>query len=191
MRIERLEQPAVEPVSVEDLKHHCRVTWDDDDVYLTALGIAARAMLETELSRSLVTTEWAVFFDILPSAPIWSGYTMLPIATARDVTGFYFSRNGVETEYTGYQFSPGNPGRVAPAWGSFYPFTFGELDSVKITFTAGYGDTAAEVPAVLKHAIKLLVGGWYENREEVTTAQTSTLSVGVQRLIKSESWRGW
>jgi uncharacterized phiE125 gp8 family phage protein len=31
---------------------------------------------------------------------------------------------------------------------------------------AGFGDAAEDVPSAIRHAIKLLVGGWYENREE-------------------------
>lgn len=191
MRIERLSQPTEEPVSLEELKAHCRVTWDDDDDYLTGLGVAARSMLESELSRSFIDSEWAVHYDYLPATPLWVGWIELPIARVSAITGFYFYRSGVEQEYTTYQFSQGCPGRVAPPWGSFFPLTFGELDSVKITFTAGYGEAAVDVPEVLKHAIKLLVQGWYENREEVTFGQGYALPIGVKRLIKSESWRGW
>lgn len=188
MRVERLTQPSVEPVTLEELKNHCRITFEDDDVYLEGLGKAARGLLEKELSRSFITCEWAVYYDYLGGRTV---DTDLPIATATEVTGFYLYRGGVEVEYTGYQFSPGAPGRVAPPWGSYYPFTIGELDSIKIVFSAGYGDDADSVPEVLKHAIKLLVGGWYENREEITFGQSYQLTTGVQRLIKSESWRGW
>ena len=33
--------------------------------------------------------------------------------------------------------------------------------------TAGYGDEASDVPAPIRHAIKLLVAHWFEQREPV------------------------
>jgi uncharacterized phiE125 gp8 family phage protein len=42
---------------------------------------------------------------------------------------------------------------------------------VTVTFIAGYGDTAADVPERFKQAIKLLVGHWHEHREAYVTGE--------------------
>jgi uncharacterized phiE125 gp8 family phage protein len=41
------------------------------------------------------------------------------------------------------------------------------LNAFEVAFTAGYGDEASDVPEPLRHAIKLLVAHWFEQREPV------------------------
>ena len=66
------------------------------------------------------------------------------------------------------------PARVTVKDGESYPDTIGEADAVKVTFTVGYGATAADVPESFKAAILLLVGHLFENREAVATGLTVT-----------------
>ena len=41
------------------------------------------------------------------------------------------------------------------------------LNAFEVAFTAGYGDEASDVPAPIRHALKLLVAHWFEHREPV------------------------
>ena len=55
---------------------------------------------------------------------------------------------------------------------------------VEITFTAGYGGTAAAVPAAIRQAMLLLIGQWYDNREAVTVgAAGSPMPMAVDALL--------
>jgi uncharacterized phiE125 gp8 family phage protein len=47
----------------------------------------------------------------------------------------------------------------------------------------GYGTTATSVPMPIRHAIKLLVGHWYANREEAQTEVPQRIAMGVDSLI--------
>lgn len=58
--------PAVEPVDLATAKSHLRVTFADDDAYISALVVAARRKVESYLDRSLVTTGWRVSLDGFP-----------------------------------------------------------------------------------------------------------------------------
>jgi hypothetical protein len=58
--------PSVEPVSLALAKVHLRVTWTDDDAYITALITAARLKCESHLSRSFITTAWQQTYDGFP-----------------------------------------------------------------------------------------------------------------------------
>lgn len=73
--------------------------------------------------------------------------------------------------------------RVAPSYGNIWPIVRQQLNSVTVTFVAGYGD-ATQVPARLKTALKICVSQWYESREE-----TGTLPEGAVNLLLSE-WDG-
>ena len=48
-----------------------------------------------------------------------------------------------------------------------------KINGVKITFTAGYGDAAGDVPEPLRQALLLLVAHWYERREPVVLGETA------------------
>lgn len=56
-------------------------------------------------------------------------------------------------------------------------------DAVKIIFTAGYGETAANVPTALKLAITLLACHWYENREATASQMVHHVPFSVDALI--------
>lgn len=190
MKIERKTQPAIEPVTLDELKADRRITWTDDDAYITECGIAAREILEEELSRSFITTTWTYYNDFFIYDQDY--YLTLPIARANTINSIkYYLRNN-EYTITDYQFSPGQPGRVAPLFGAWWPFTYGELDSVQIEFVAGYGDTADKVPACIKKAIKLIAGHLYETREAVAMSSIGyEIPFTVSRLVNREKWRGF
>lgn len=49
--------------------------------------------------------------------------------------------------------------------------TLQQIAGVRVTYVAGYGDSAEDVPARYIQAAKLLVGHYYENREAVVVGQ--------------------
>ena len=68
-------------------------------------------------------------------------------------------------------------------------FTWPSLDPtraepVTISFTAGFGATAADVPPSLVQAVKLLAAHWFANREAVSAgAGMADVPLGVRALI--------
>ena len=56
------------------------------------------------------------------------------------------------------------------------------MNAVTITFVAGYG-AADQVPDEAKHAIKLILGHLYENREDVSTAPLRAIPQGARNLL--------
>ena len=56
-----------------------------------------------------------------------------------------------------------------------------------VTYTAGYGDAGSDVPAKFRQGLKLMIGHWYEHREEVIAGTTvSTVPMAAQALLGSE-----
>lgn len=80
--------PAVEPVTLDELKTHCRVSIDDDNDYLTSLGLAARAYTEMYCRRQWIYQTWQTNLDHwplynLPLNQSWRyGYNIYNRATA-------------------------------------------------------------------------------------------------------------
>jgi uncharacterized phiE125 gp8 family phage protein len=79
------------------------------------------------------------------------------------------------------------PVRILRAYNALWPEVRceGTAEPVAITYVAGYADQSA-VPANIKHAIKLLVGHWFEHPEEVSIAGwPSTLPMASRALLDS------
>jgi len=186
LKYDVITPPAEEPVTLDELKTQCNIFHDRLDAKLTSLGKAARELVEIETARCLVDTTIKVRLDY------FDAYTIkLPIAYAKSVTSiFYRPGAGDElVEYTGFQFSRGEPGRIRPPYAGWFPWTFATLDGVEITCVCGYG-AKEDVPEGLKQAILLLVSHWNENREAVTFGPGTELPIGVERLLNLYRWQG-
>ncbi|WP_407312056.1 head-tail connector protein [Desulfosporosinus sp. SB140] len=164
--------PAVEPLSLQEVKDYLRVDNDTDttgDNYLSALMTAAREYCEGFQNRAYITQTWQMSFDYWPSYVI-----NIPRGNLQTINSVSYKNSAGAvtplTEILQYVVSTrGVLGRISPPyaqpWPPFIPFP---LDAVVIEFVCGYGDTAESVPEKVKQAMKLLVSHWYENRTPLT-----------------------
>lgn len=185
----RVTPPAVLPVSLEEAKAQLRVEGTDEDGLIEGLIEAAVAHLDGWsgiLGRCLINQQWRVDFCAWPSNRI----LRLPFPDVSAVAVVYMDADGIERTV-----SAGSYYRLRDARGAYLQlknaFTWPSVetdrpDAVQVTLTAGYGAAAGDVPADIRHAIKLLVGAWYENREETvigTIAARIPDSVNVDALV--------
>lgn len=210
--------PALEPLSLDTAKLHLRVDFADDDTLITALIAAARLKCESYLSRSFVTTAWALSLDGFPgqysrfapsetttangSGPLY-GYvperylagTYVPIVVPKarliavqSIT--YVDTNGdpQTLDPSLYSVEPGDGGRISPTFNRVWPAARVYPGSVTIAFTMGYGDTAADVPATITQAMLLCLGHWYAGRAAASEAALHELPLGAKWLMASEDW---
>lgn len=71
---------------------------------------------------------------------------------------------------------------LMPQWGTEWPATIAEPESVTITATVGYAD--AELPGDVRAALLLIIGHLYANRESVVMGTISSeLPMGVSMLL--------
>jgi len=135
----------------------------DEDTYVTALITAARTHLEEITGRSFITQTWQLTLDE------WGSMITLPRPPAASVTSItYTDTDGAEQTLAADQYtlaSEALPGYILPAWGVSWPSLRDVPENVVVTYTAGFGDAAANVPETLRLAVKMLVAHWYENRE--------------------------
>lgn len=182
MNLSLSSPPAVEPVTIQEVKEYLRlddVTDPSEDAYLDALITAAREYCEAFQNRAYITQTWQMSFDY------WPGYIIdIPRGNLQSINSVsYKNSDGVVTtlaETKEYVVSKsGVLGRISPPyaqpWPPFIPFP---LDAVVIEFTCGYGDTADSVPQRVKQAIKLLVSHWYENRTPLSDTGQAPGEIG-------------
>jgi uncharacterized phiE125 gp8 family phage protein len=155
-----------------------------DDTYLSSLITTAREICEEYQSRAyikrtyeLTIDEWPCDDELeLPMPPAIEIDSI--ISTLADGTSETWSATEYQLDASGFV------GRLAPAYGYSWPsHVLRELAGVKITYTAGYGATAAVVPNRVKHAIMMLVGELYENREDTDKMQPYSMPWGVKALL--------
>ncbi|CEJ85680.1 conserved hypothetical protein [Hyphomicrobium sp. GJ21] len=156
--------PAVEPVTVADAKAHMRIDTDAEDILIGSLVLTSRLHIETALSLALITQSWKFTLDRWPK----SREIELPLAPLRSVGGVRVidaSGNATTVSDQSYLVDlASRPPRLI--WNnSVPPLPGGAVKGIEIDLTAGFGDSAASVPAPLKHAILMLTAHWYEHRD--------------------------
>lgn len=165
----QLTPPAVEPVTLDEFKLHLRLDTSDQDSMLALLITSARQMLEMTLWRQFVHATWALHLDAwvpcieLPRPPLAS---LTPTVEEPDLGIVYLDTAGLwqPLDPSAYQADlASQPGRIVPVDG--WPMVGTGLSTVLITYQAGYGATAAEVPAPLRQATLLFAADLYEHTE--------------------------
>jgi uncharacterized phiE125 gp8 family phage protein len=179
--------PTTEPVELADFHSHSQTAGLGQDSKITAFLKTARLEAEAFCGRAFITQTWLAAYDVMgpgPTDEFWytdsprvrRGETLPriielprpPLISVSAIT--YFLDDGVEATQTlaatEYRTSTnGLFGRLALKTGKTWPVGLRPMDSLIITYTAGYGSTAASVPQDIKDAIVEWAAHMYENRE--------------------------
>jgi uncharacterized phiE125 gp8 family phage protein len=190
--LNRITQPVVEPVSLAEAKAHLRIDSDfsDDDLYVMTLVSAARQLVETICDRTLIRSQWQMNLDAFPS---WDIELPRPPIASGDIVVTYTPSDGVYAPVTldpskYRQDRDSTPAVIRPPWNSTWPTTRGAENDVKITFWAGYGDSGRSVPPPARHAMLMMLGNWYANRESVAPGTMNPIPMAVDHLLGTINW---
>lgn len=177
----RTTPPAARILSLVDAKAHLRVDHGDDDALIDALILATESYLDGwsgVLGRCLISQTWTISRSCWPASCF---ELLFPDVSSVVVT--YRDEADVEQMLDSANFD-----RLEGEGGSFLrwrdtfaaPSLFDRGDAVTATMVAGYGATPDKVPAAIIHAAKLMIGSWYEQRENhVAGVSISSLPVSV------------
>ena len=174
--------PTTEPVTVAEAKSHLRITTSAEDTYIGELISGARAKVEQDTNRSVATTTWDLWWDIPPVLRA----IRLPRPPLQSVTYIkYYSTADVEATFGSINYfvdvSNQQGGRISLTEGSAWPSDGLRYANAIVTrFVAGY----TVVPFDLKHAMKMLIAHWYENREALNVGNiVAEYPLGYKELI--------
>jgi uncharacterized phiE125 gp8 family phage protein len=200
MPVQIVTPPTAEPLDLEFVKvKHLRVDHDDDDEYIQSLIVGAREIAETETRRALMTQTWKYVLDAFPANPqsalSWQtdqDQLKLPFPPLQSVVSIvYTDLNGIPTTISPsvYQVDTASePGRVALVSGQVWPTVqLSTIAGVVVTFVAGYSP-AALMPQSIKHGMLLIIGAYYENREDLVVDK-QIKSIELPRGAASLFWR--
>ncbi len=189
-----LTPPAVEPLSLDLVRQHCRVDHSSDDLLLTRYQRAARTRAEQFLGRVLVTQtlRWVmaqvppagalpllpmpllVLPVILSFPQVWNRPLEIPRAPVQSVTAVTI----VNTDGTTNSLVGGTdytldaliePARITMCTVTYPTF----VQHIEVDFVAGYDAAGATVPDDITMAILMLTAWMYENRGDTTSEPPS------------------
>lgn len=201
-------EPEVEPLTVVEAKNHLRVDIDDDDAYIADLITVARRTCEKLTARKLIATtvdqvveyipvggymnRW-VRHNLTPCDPGWYPSHVEPVklelSPVLSLVGLYWT--GADDAEQSLDATSLRLIRrdgaywIKPADGVEWPT---HAHDVRVRYVSGYGADATKVPPTIKHAMRLLIGTWYDTRESIVDGTVSELPDGVRRLLGLESW---
>lgn len=176
--------PASPPVTLSEVKAHCRVEGSDYDDQLTGFVEAATAHLDGRtgvLGRAIVTQTWRQDFNGFGGSVL--RLPLAPVASITSVT--YYDTDGAQQTLASsvYELCEDALGPyVALKVGQAWPSTYARRDAVSVTFVAG--NDVADVPRPLKQAVQLLAGHYFMNREAVSPVNMVSVPATVDALIK-------
>lgn len=162
MALTRTVDPASEPVSVELARQQCRVGTAQDTL-LELYIAAARELGEHLTQRSFITQTWQLTLDRWPDETdikLWHA-PVLGISSIQ-----YVDTAGVTQTLSNALYAlkaEPLPGWVLPAYGTDWPSLLDTADAVIVTFTAGYGAAATDVPSPIRVWMLMKIAAMLEN----------------------------
>lgn len=162
--IRTVTEPAVEPVTLDELKLQAHITHTVQDSTLTAYIKAARTQAEEYIRMSFINRTIELSLDSFPA-----GEVLLlkgPVSAVTSVK--VFDENNVETSIALTEFDinlSAVPAKICLKSGGSWPsITPRRYNAVQIRYTAGFGAAGSNVPADIKHAITLFASFADDNR---------------------------
>lgn len=175
-----LKPAAAEPLSLEEVRAHLRLSDTDEDSLLAGLIRTARAHLERTTGLITISRPLRLIADQFPCRGVIR-LTRGPV-TAITAATVYDERGSAKTlDLSGIGFERGPPGRVVFAQ---VPPPGRTVNGFELDFTAGFGASGAEVPEPLRQAMLMHVATMYAYRGAVTPEdQPAALPNGYRLLV--------
>ena len=175
--------PTEEPVTVEGVKDHLKISISTEDALIAEYIKVARKHCEKMQNKVYLTQTYDWYMDDFPDVPF-----DVPLPPLQSVTHIkYTDTDDSQSTFSSSYYNVdtySQPGRINLAYSCTWPtVTLKTLNAVVIRFVAGY-TAANKVPEPIKHAIKLLVGHLYEHREETSTERVlENIPMGISSLL--------
>jgi uncharacterized phiE125 gp8 family phage protein len=182
MSLKRVANATSEPVTLDELKHHLRLSTVDtsEDTLLSGMILVARSMAENYTKRQFLPAQWRLALESFPGA---TGIIELPrpplstlaCGTSTGITVTYIKDTTIVDDSTTVPAtafaidSNSELGRIYPYYDNEWPscVTDQKKDAVQITYISGY----ATVPEPIRLWIMMKAGDLYENRGALSETQ--------------------
>ena len=195
--ITEVTAPTAEPLQVSEVRRHLSLDDSYYDQYVSSLIEVTRAKVQAETHRQLVTATYDIELDSLPAG---QQTLPLPFGQLQSVTSVTYTDTAGASQTLSsstYDVSTAKePGTIRPSYGEVWPAARIQQAAATVRFVCGYG-SAGSVPQAIKHAMLLLIGHYFSNREETIVGvmaaeipQASAALLAPYKLGDSFTWYG-
>lgn len=196
--LSRTAAPATDFLAASAVYDHLRLPTSGspaapvDETMVLAYRDAAQAHLDGRdgiLGRALITQTWTLKTRRFPwrADVIHRDLRMrLPLPPLQSVASVQYVDTDCSTQTLAtseYTVIAGEDGALVPAYGKTWPSTRDVPEAVTVTFVAGYGDAADDVPGAIRAAGLMLVADLYEQRSAQEVGTIMTVNKTVDRLV--------
>ncbi len=204
-RLVETSPPAVEPLTLAEVKTFLRVDQTNDDNFITGLITAARMFCEAETGRALIERNYSLFLDRWPAEQHYHAFDRRD-GERRIPTPLVIAPRGIDLPYpplvsvaqvnvyaadnTATIFDPSNyfvdtagvPGRLVLTLGAVPPLPWRIANGIEIQYTAGYGLAETDVPQLLRQGMMQIIAHLYEHRGD--SPDQALLASGAAAIFK-------
>lgn len=176
MSLQQVNAPGIEPISLLEARTFIRVDSHEDDELITRLITVSRQAVEAFTARSLIQQSWLFTVNAGYGSALSDGFYLSGLQS-RGVQGIELPRSPfielttcpqLKDDYGTrdlHDYRLDTAGRVARMhFGATASALLGGKGDIHITFSAGYGDKAEDVPEAIRQAILMGVADLYEKR---------------------------
>jgi len=184
MALRLLSESTTEPLTLDEIKHYCRLSTSDtsEDVLLLSMEKAARIEAETKCHRAFVAKQYKLTLDGFPSGGI-----ELPDPPLSTVIGAlkinYIDSSGAEATMASSSIvidAEAEPGMVFPSTADDWPDTNDVVNAVSVTY-----ETTAAPTDDIKIWIGFRTASLYENRQKYIEGKTIA-EINLDGLLDSQ-----
>lgn len=174
--------PGAEPLTLEEVKLHLRITHDHEDTLLISLIMTARMICEADTGLALITRGYSLWLDSWPMTARrdwWDGVregahtgdsdTLYlprpPLVAVTDI--LIYADNGTYSIFDSqnyYADSIRKPGRIVLRQGISAPAAGRGVNGIEIRYSAGYGGAAHHIPSPLRQGMLQMIAHLYRQR---------------------------
>ena len=190
------------PVSLSEAKNYLRLDDQVDDNFVKQFVVAATQFAENFTNKAFIkrTLRFSVYGASEVDTPLWEGmrtapyvthyrnYIELPVAPAIAVQDIkYYNNEDIQTTWPStayYVDTVREPARVVLRDGQSFPTNLRKANGIEITYTAGYGDFATDVPESIRVAVLQYIAFLYEHRGEFERFPPPKPPVIIQTLLQ-------
>lgn len=155
--------PAIEPVTLGEVKAYVKLDGTAEDSYLESMIKSVRLAIEGILGRSLITQTLVLQMDTWPSDVL--ELPRPPLISVVEVRTL--DEDDTETTYasTNYYVIVGEPSQIIIRQGKVVPTnTVRYKGGFEVEYTAGYGTLASDVPEAVRQSILQWIASIYETK---------------------------
>lgn len=172
--------PTEYPLSLGDVKRYSVIEHNDDDPLLIDLINDATDYAQHYMHSQLCSAVYEVFFESFDDC---LELPLKPIVSVDAVN--YFDEDSIEQllDSSVYEIDQyGTTPNIVLVDGETWPTVDSRVTPVKITYTAGYGESS-NVPGTIRRAIAMLVRHFDENREGIAFSQVNEMPHAITALL--------